>query len=235
MEVSAGALVEPARSLAVVGGEIVAAAGLTSPVRSYDFSSDTGVLLQDGSVTGSSAVVSGGALVCTVTDRADLSADLSQLPKGSVPLVSSGGRALRRWRARARLVSLTRSNGTATTYAATKGYFAVLGDGGKWACWRIAASGQGSRDTSAGGGGVVAGTYVLDGTQWIELEYSDGVMLWRHGVGVGSTPPTTWTTLAPIAMAGVQWSRVYLAAAFEDYTVQTTRATWDDLKVEDLG
>jgi len=38
-----------------------------------------------------------------------------------------------------------------------------------------------------------------------------------------------------VLLAGVQWSRVYCCAAFEDHTVQTTRATWDDLTVEDLG
>ena len=201
----------------------------------YDFSSDTGITLAAGSVVGSTADVSGGALVCTVTDRADFSADLSQLPKGSVPLVSSGGRALRRWRASVRLVGLTEADGHATSYAATRAYLAALGDSGEWACWRIAANGQGFRDTSAGGGGVVAGTYLLDGTQWIELEYSDGVMLWRHGTGVGTAEPTSWTTLTPVAMAGVQWATVSLAAAFEDFTVQTARATWDDLTVEDLG
>lgn len=202
----------------------------------YDFSTSTGVLLEAGSIAGSTAVVSGGALVCTATAQTGWASTLGEFPKGSVPLVVSG-RTLRSWRARARLVSLTRSDGTATTYDAVHGYLAVLGASGEWAAWYVAANGSGFRDTSVGGGGGVggAGTYATDGTQWLELEYvrGEGSLIWRHGVGVGSAEPTTWTELTSISMAGVQWSRVYLAGAAEAWNADV-QATWDDLTVEAL-
>lgn len=222
---AAGAAVLAAMTVEGVRSAI-GAAGESTVV--YDFAKALGVTLTDGSAGGTAAVTGGVlALTCPSTPEARYYGGNREAPRGSVALPTSGGRPPLRWRATARLKSL--SSLSVPRMLAKNAFGAAV-----FAGFYVAATGSlgaennSSLTTYATAG---AGSLPTDGTGWLEIECNGETMLFRYGTGTTSTAPTSWTTLAVATLAAQVWGTVELVNSTNGAPGSTQLTEWDDLTV----
>ena len=204
----------------------IGAAGESSVA--YDFSSATGVTTTNGSAGGTAAVTGGVlALTCPSTPEARYYGGNREAPRGSVALPTSGGRPPLRWRATARLKSvsslsvprmLAKNAAGSTVFV---GYY-VGADGS------LGAEQNSSLSSYATAG---AGSLPVNGTGWLEIECNGDTMLFRYGTGTTSAAPTSWTTLTVQQVAAQVWGTIELVNSTNGAPGSTQLTEWDDLTV----
>lgn len=199
------------------------------PSTTYDFSSSTGVTLENGSV-GGSAAVSGGALVltCPATPQARYETTNLEGPRGVVQLPTTNGRRPVRWRVRARLAAIDADIVAyllmCTSSTTRFGLYTYTAGGGTWAL-------QNNTTNSV----LITGTgFAVDGTGWFELEYDGAEYLYaRRGTGSGVAEPSTWTEIGRTSLGTAVLTEARLVAA--TYATGVARVVqWDDCTFEAL-
>lgn len=211
--------------LTVTGGEPVWAAAASSSditTTTYDFSTATGVTLEDGSVGGTAAVAGGLlALTCPATPAARHFAGNQEAPRGVIALPAADGRAPVRWRVRARLVSID-TGATAYLNISTAAGAARYG-------FYVNADGTFGAEDNVGLGSYGSGTgFPVDGTGWCEVEYDGKWAYFRTGVGSGVAEPTTWTDLARGDLGTTRPVQVRLVGAANTAPGSVSVIEWDD-------
>lgn len=225
-DVGAAGLAVGQSPTAATARSAIGAAGESTVV--YDFASSSGVTLTNGSVGGTAAVTGGVlALTCPSTPEARYYNIFREAPRGSVALPTSGGRPPLRWRATARLKSLS-SLSVPRMLAKSAFGTAVFAGFYVAATGSLGAENNNSLTTYATAG---AGSLPTDGTGWLEIECNGETMLFRYGTGTTSTAPTSWTTLAVATLAAQVWGTVELVNSTNGAPGSTQLTEWDDLTV----
>ena len=111
--------------------------------------------------------------------------------------------------------------------------------GATFTAWRVNASGTCQYNYGSGSSGTIP--FPVDGTGWLLVRYDDASVVFAHGTGTTSTPPTSWTYDAADedALAGraVPPSSIYIACRTNAGLVLDADSTWtvDNLTVRDLS
>ena len=198
------------------------------PSTTYDFSSSTGVTLENGSV-GGTAAVTGGALVltCPATPAARYYGGNQEAPRGVIAVPSVGGRPPVRWRVRARITALP-TGITAyciiSTAAGAARYGFYVNPGGSY----------GAEDNVSIGAYATGTGFPVDGRGWCEIEYDGRWAYFRIGTGSGSTPPASWTEVARGDLGSTRPIQVRLVGAANSAPGSVVAAQWDDCTFEAL-
>ena len=194
----------------------------------YDFSTATGVTLENGSV-GGTAAVAGGLLVltCPSTPAARHFSWNQEAPRGVIAVPAANGRAPVRWRVRARLASID---------TGTIAYFNIsTAAGAARYGFYINANGTYGAEDNVGLGLYGSGTgFPVDGTGWCEVEYDGKWAYFRTGVGSGVAEPTTWTDRARGDLGTPRPVQVRLVGATNSAPGSAVAVEWDDCTFEAL-
>lgn len=194
----------------------------------YDFSSSTGVTLENGSV-GGTAAVTGGELVltCPSTPAARHFGVNQEAPRAVISVPSHLGRTPVRWRVRARLVSLS---------TGTNAYLQITTAAGanRFGIYVTATGGYGAEDNvNLISYGTGTG-FSTSGTGWAEVEYDGEWGYFRIGTGVGTAPPTSWTEVARGNIGTPRPIQARLVGSTNTAPGSVVTIKWDDLIFEVL-